>query len=73
MSKQVLGNEVYCPLCKQYVQLLRIQHAATIASVNRRSVYRYIEEGSVYAVKVAGKTYRVCSDCLLGQNMLKAG
>ena len=61
----ILNGHVWCPLCKDYVQLLRIQSAAKLTDVNRRTIYRYIEEGSVYAIKVAGKTYRVCSGCLL--------
>ena len=73
MSQPVAGMQVFCPLCKQYVQLLRIQHAAGIAAVHRRSIYRYIEEGSVFAVKIAGKTYRVCANCLLGRDLLDAG
>lgn len=63
------GEQVWCPSCKDYVQLLRIQSAAKLADVNRRTIYRYIEEGQVYAVKVAGKTYRVCGSCLLKQSM----
>lgn len=55
---------VWCPLCKKYIQLLRVTHAAKMVDVHSRTIYRYIDEGLVYAVKVAGKTYRVCGDCL---------
>jgi hypothetical protein len=41
--------------------------AAKIADIHRRTVYRYIESGDVYIVKVAGKTTRVCSGCLLNR------
>lgn len=60
-------NEVQetCPLCKKSLHLLRISRAAKIADVSEKSIYRYIEEGEVYSVKVAGKTYRVCKHCLL--------
>jgi len=54
-----------CPLCKQELLLLRISRAARIADVSEKTIYRYIEAGEVYSVKVAGKTYRVCKHCLL--------
>lgn len=68
MSKTISGDQVFCPRCSKYVQLLRVERAARIAGVNRRTVYRYIEEGAVYYVKVAGKTYRICGDCLLASD-----
>ena len=58
-------DTVFCPICNDYAQLLRISRASRIADVSRRTIYNYIEEGSVHAVKVAGKTYRICSKCLL--------
>jgi excisionase family DNA binding protein len=66
----VTGERVWCPLCKSYIQLLRIQRAAKLADVSRRTIYRYIEEGHVYAIKVAGRTYRLCSSCLLKQTQM---
>lgn len=54
-----------CPLCKQPLQLLRISRAAKMVDVSEKTIYRYIEEGAVYSVRVAGKTYRVCKHCLL--------
>lgn len=62
------GESVWCPLCKKYTHLLRVQKAAKLVDVNRRTIYRYIEEGTIYSVKIAGKTYRVCADCLLWDN-----
>lgn len=59
---------VWCPLCKKQVQLLRVAHAAKIVDVHSRTIYRYIEEGLVYSVRVVGKTYRVCGDCLFRQS-----
>jgi len=70
MFKPVLGDQVFCPLCNEYVQLLRVQKAAAVADVNRRTVYRYIEDGSIYSVRIAGKTCRVCARCLLGRQIL---
>lgn len=59
---------VWCPMCKQEVKLLRVAHAARLIDVHTRTIYRYIEEGLIYAVKVVGKTYRVCGDCLFRQS-----
>jgi excisionase family DNA binding protein len=61
----VSGNQVWCPVCAGYVQMLRVPKAASLADVSRRTVYRYIQRGSVHAVQVAGGTYRVCAQCLL--------
>jgi predicted site-specific integrase-resolvase len=36
-----------------------------MADVSTKTIYRYVEEGNVYAVRIAGKTLRVCRGCLL--------
>lgn len=63
----IVGDRVWCPLCGDYTQLIKIPNAARLVDVHRRTIYRYIEEGLVYAIKAAGKSYRVCSGCLLKQ------
>lgn len=65
MAHPILGGRIWCPLCKDYVQLLKVQNAAKLLDVNRRTIYRYIEEGKIYAIKTVGKTYRVCGKCLI--------
>ncbi|OLE19892.1 MAG: hypothetical protein AUI36_35255 [Cyanobacteria bacterium 13_1_40CM_2_61_4] len=60
----IVGDEVWCPRCKKYVQLLKIKKAARVADVSCKTIYRYIEEGKVHSVKIAGATTRVCSSCL---------
>src|SRR5205085_11333926 len=60
-----VGQRVWCPLCKEYVRLLKVQTAATIIDASPRTIYRYIEEGRIFAVKAAGKTLRLCDRCLL--------
>jgi hypothetical protein len=64
----IRGDQVWCPCCKQYVDLLRIRRAAKIADVSCKTIYRYVEEGKVYIVKIAGSTIRICSACRLKQN-----
>ena len=61
-------SKMWCPLCERRVQLLRVRSAANLVDVHTRTIYRYIDEGLVYAIKVAGKTYRVCGDCLFRQS-----
>ena len=58
---------VWCPRCRKEVKLLRVAHAAKLVDVHSRTIYRYIEEGLIHSVKVVGKTYRVCGDCLFRQ------
>lgn len=66
MTHEITSDgHIFCPYCNDYVRLLRIQKAADLIDVNKRSIYRYIEEGRVYAIKAAGHTYRVCINCLL--------
>lgn len=62
----IRGECVWCSFCNDYTRFLRVQSAARIADVNRRTIYRYVEEGRVNVLKVAGKTLRVCGGCLLG-------
>jgi excisionase family DNA binding protein len=68
---QITHNEqkVWCPLCEKNVQLFKVSNAAKLVDVRSRTIYRYIDEGLVFAVKVAGKTYRVCGDCLFRQRI----
>lgn len=61
----ILGDQIWCPRCGQYAQLLRVAKAAKLTDVSCKTIYRYIEEGKVYSVKVAGSTMRICSGCLL--------
>ena len=63
----ILNDQVWCPLCKHHAPLLKIRKATKIADVSRRTIYRYVEEGKVHSVKVAGTSIRVCSGCLLKQ------
>jgi len=62
-----IDSKRWCPLCKRRVQLLKVCNAAALVDVHTRTIYRYIDEGVIYAVKVAGKTYRVCGECLFRQ------
>ncbi len=64
----IIDDQVWCPLCKEYTQPLKIKKAAKIADVSCKTIYRYIEEGKVYSVKIAGSTTRVCSGCLFKHN-----
>lgn len=59
------GNKVWCPRCHNYEKFLKTHSASNLAEVTRRTIYRYIDEGKIYAIKIAGNTYRVCSSCLL--------
>ena len=65
---EIVGHKVWCPLCKQHTELRRIRTAAKIVDVHRRTIYRYVDEGLLYSVKIAGKSMRVCTSCLLRQN-----
>src|ERR1044072_3542715 len=60
------GQRIWCPLCKELHRFLRIPNAARLLEVNRRTIYRHIEDGSVHVFKLGGNgRYRVCSGCLL--------
>jgi hypothetical protein len=60
-------NEVWCPGCADYVQILRISKAAIVADVSAKTIYTYVEEGRVHAM-VVGKTLRVCVGSLIRIN-----
>ena len=64
-SPLILGDQVWCPRCKQYNTLLKTRKAARLADVSCKTVYRYVEEGKVHTVKIAGSTIRICGGCLL--------
>lgn len=58
-------DEGKCPKCNDPLLLLKISEAAKLVGVSEKTIYGYIEEGSVYAVKVAGKRFRICKGCLI--------
>ena len=62
-----IDSRVWCPLCDKNVQLMRVTNAAKLVDVHPRTIYRYIDEGLVYAIKIVGKTFRVCGGCLYRQ------
>jgi excisionase family DNA binding protein len=62
---EVTGDRVSCPQCKVLAHLIRIDRAARLVDVSRRTIYSYIEDGSVFAFRVAGRTLRICESCLL--------
>lgn len=62
------GEKIWCPLCKDHHPFLRVPNAARLLEVDRRTIYRHIEDGSVRVFKLGGNgRYRVCSGCLLAQ------
>lgn len=65
------SSNTWCPGCCKEVKLLRVSHAARLIDVHSRTIYRYIDEGLIYSVKVVGKTYRVCGDCLFRKRGLE--
>lgn len=66
----LLDQKIWCPLCNDYARFLRIGKAAALADVSPRTIYRYLEQGKVYSVKVAGKTTRICLSCLLKPDLI---
>ncbi len=63
------GQKIWCPRCKDHVSFLRIPNAARLLEVDRRTIYRHIEDGSVYVFRVGGTgNYRICSGCLLAHD-----
>lgn len=64
----ILNDQVWCPLCSNYAHLLKIRKAAKLADVSCKTIYRYVEEGKVHSVRIAGSTIRICSSCLLKQD-----
>jgi len=61
----ITENKIWCPDCQNYKKFLKTHNAAIFANITRRTIYRYLEDGKVYAIKTVGGTYRVCSGCLL--------
>lgn len=62
-------QKIWCPICKNHHRFLRIPTAARLLEVSRRTIYRHIEDGSIYVFKLGGTgDYRICSGCLLAQH-----
>jgi hypothetical protein len=67
----IVRNRVQCPACKQLTELVSIIRAARLANVSRRSIYNYIDQGLIYTVRIAGKTTRLCSSCLVREDKMR--
>ena len=63
------NNRIWCDLCSDHNEFLKVQKAARLVDVDRRTIYRYIEEGKVLALRTAGGTYRVCGGCLIKSDL----
>ena len=67
------GQKIWCPVCQDHLPFLRIPNAARLLEVDRRTIYRHIEDGSVHTFRVGGTgTYRICSGCLLTKHQASA-
>ena len=64
----VLGEKVWCPRCNEYSKFVRVSSAARIVDVDRRTIYNYVKNHKVFAIRVAGGTLRVCSRCLVRED-----
>ncbi len=63
------GQKIWCPRCKDHRAFLQIPNATKLLGVDRRTIYRHIEDGSTHVFRVGGNgNYRVCSGCLLAQH-----
>jgi hypothetical protein len=59
-------NYFDCPLCRQATRFISVKQACEIIEVNRRTLYRYMEEGKLgYRQRPSGRGRFVCHDCLL--------
>ena len=67
LPPRILGNQVWCPVCNEHAQFIKIAEAAELARVQKRTIYRYIDEGALFTVRIVGKSRRVCSSCLVRQ------
>ena len=66
MTSTIINDgHIWCPYCKENVALLRVNSAARLVDVNRRTIYRYIDARDIFALKVAGHSFRVCGSCLV--------
>ena len=63
------GEQMRCPLCNGHWRLVSVSTGAKLVAVSPQTIYRYIDQGLVYGLKVAGKTYRVCKQCLLREHL----
>lgn len=71
MAHPIIRNDqVWCPLCKDYVHILKIEKAARLVDVSRRTIYCYIEEGKIHSFKIVGSTCRICSNCLFRESKM---
>ena len=63
--QRIIADKIWCPLCREHTKFMKIANAAKLVDVSQRTIFRYIDEGVVHSIRVAGKTRRLCSGCLL--------
>jgi len=47
-------TRVVCPVCRDQVSMISPEHAAQIAGVSTRTIYRWVEAGGVHFVETNG-------------------
>ncbi len=56
----------FCPQCHRQTVWLNVQQACRLIEVDRRTLYRYMEQGKIaYRQRPSGRGRFVCHDCLL--------
>jgi hypothetical protein len=66
------GHRIWCPFCNHQRSFLQVPNAARLFGVDRRTIYRHIEDGSVYVFRLGGNgRYRICSGCLQGSAIVR--
>lgn len=56
----------YCPLCHRQTRMLTSAQAADILDVSRRTIYRWVQERKIHAIRRPSGRLRICEDSLLG-------
>lgn len=60
-GKSVLA---WCPVCGNHARMITPEEAAVLESVNTRTVYRWVEEGSIHSAETAEGFLQICPESL---------
>jgi excisionase family DNA binding protein len=57
------SSVMWCPNCRRQVEFVSPEQAAQIAGVSTRTIYRWVEAGTIHFLEDCGHTY-VCVPAL---------
>jgi len=66
-SQERRSSLTWCPACRREAEMVTPEQAVQIADVSLRTIYRWIEAGSIHFIEGRDRSTLICLDSLSSQ------